>query len=222
MFLRDLFLIVAIPNLRLLVSAGEQPFYVHRSSLLVILAISRQDSSMHGTRESLRVTEKIDGLSNHAAVDVAPHAESVPQQPVNEAIDRAPHKTDGMSATVAVDDRREVVQNGIEKHVDRFPSLQHVIPPLNFAMVSPGVYRSGYPNTMNHGFLKSLKLKTLIYLCPENCNEANVAFCQENGINIMQFGIQGNKEPFTDIPEPVRDLLHASTMSCVYDLEITY
>lgn len=86
--------------------------------------------------------------------------------------------------------------------------VRHVIPPLNFAMVAPGVYRSGYPNAMNHSFLKSLRLKTLIYLCPENCNEANLAFCQQNNISIMQFGIQGNKEPFTDIPEPViRDAL---------------
>lgn len=82
-----------------------------------------------------------------------------------------------------------------------------VTPPLNFAMVAPGIYRSGYPNVSNHSFLKSLKLKTLIYLCPENCNEDNISFCSENGIDIMQFGIQGNKEPFVDIPEPVRWLV---------------
>ncbi len=78
-----------------------------------------------------------------------------------------------------------------------------VNPPLNFAMVSPGIYRSGYPKVANHSFLKSLKLKTLIYLCPEDCNEDNLNFCRENGVDIMQFGIQGNKEPFVDIPEPV-------------------
>lgn len=78
-----------------------------------------------------------------------------------------------------------------------------VIPPLNFAMVSPGVYRSGYPNSMNHSFLKSLQLKTLIYLCPENCDDSNVSFCKQNGVKILQFGIQGNKEPFSEIPEPV-------------------
>lgn len=79
-----------------------------------------------------------------------------------------------------------------------------VIPPPNFAMVSPGVYRSGYPKAMNHSFLKSLQLKTLIYLCPESCDESNVDFCKQNGIQILQFGIQGNKEPFVDMPEPVR------------------
>lgn len=84
--------------------------------------------------------------------------------------------------------------------------IENVVPPPNFAMVSPGIYRSGYPQAVNHSFLKSLKLKTLIYLCPENCNEDNVKFCKENDISIMQFGIQGNKEPFTDIPEPVRNV----------------
>ncbi|CAN8075982.1 unnamed protein product [Agarophyton chilense] len=86
--------------------------------------------------------------------------------------------------------------------------MEPVIPPLNFAMVSPGVYRSGYPKIFNHSFLQSLGLKTLIYLCPEDCNEQNLAFYRQNGINVLQFGIPGNKEPFTDIPEPViRDAL---------------
>lgn len=79
----------------------------------------------------------------------------------------------------------------------------HVIPPANFAMVCPGVYRSGYPKPMNHSFLKSLKLKTLIFMCPEDCDEANRDFCKQSGIVILQFGIQGNKEPFSDIPESV-------------------
>lgn len=86
-----------------------------------------------------------------------------------------------------------------------------VIPPANFAMVCPGVYRSGYPKPMNHSFLKSLKLKTLIFMCPEDCDEANREFCKQSGIEILQFGIQGNKEPFSDIPEPVC----YSTISCI-------
>lgn len=79
-----------------------------------------------------------------------------------------------------------------------------VVPPLNFAMVTPGVYRSGYPRAVNHSFLRSLDLRTIIYLCPEDYSEANVKFCQEENIKLLQFGIQGNKEPFVDIPEFVR------------------
>ena len=40
---------------------------------------------------------------------------------------------------------------------------QKLVPPLNFAMVSPGVYRSGYPNKKNFPFLKKLGLKSLMY-----------------------------------------------------------
>jgi tyrosine-protein phosphatase SIW14 len=37
------------------------------------------------------------------------------------------------------------------------------IPPLNFAMVAKGVYRSGYPNPKNFPFLKKLGLKSILY-----------------------------------------------------------
>lgn len=36
------------------------------------------------------------------------------------------------------------------------------IPPLNFAMVAKGVYRSGYPNKRNHPFLSKLGLKSIL------------------------------------------------------------
>jgi tyrosine-protein phosphatase SIW14 len=78
------------------------------------------------------------------------------------------------------------------------------VPPLNFAMVDPGIYRSGYPGPVNHSFLSTLKLKTIIYLCPEHYSEANIQFCSGEKITLLQFGIQGNKEPFVDMPEYVR------------------
>ncbi|OMJ20699.1 putative tyrosine-protein phosphatase [Smittium culicis] len=37
-----------------------------------------------------------------------------------------------------------------------------LVPPLNFAMVAPGIYRSGFPNTRNHNFLLSLGLKKIM------------------------------------------------------------
>ncbi|KAK4525293.1 hypothetical protein GAYE_SCF09G3201 [Galdieria yellowstonensis] len=83
-----------------------------------------------------------------------------------------------------------------------------LIPPLNFAMVSPGVYRAGYPNKKNYLFLKKLNLKTVLYLCPEDYSSANIEFFMETGTQVLQFGIPGNKEPFVDIPEDViRDAL---------------
>lgn len=38
-----------------------------------------------------------------------------------------------------------------------------LVPPLNFAMVSKGIYRSGYPNRKNFPFLAKLKLRSILY-----------------------------------------------------------
>ena len=37
-----------------------------------------------------------------------------------------------------------------------------IVPPMNFSMINDGVYRSGYPNSKNFGFLLTLKLKTVL------------------------------------------------------------
>eukprot|EP01094_Clydonella_sp_ATCC50884_P023752 TRINITY_DN5772_c0_g1_i1.p1 TRINITY_DN5772_c0_g1~~TRINITY_DN5772_c0_g1_i1.p1 ORF type:complete len:204 (-),score=65.80 TRINITY_DN5772_c0_g1_i1:314-898(-) len=76
-----------------------------------------------------------------------------------------------------------------------------LIPPLNFAMVAHGVYRSGYPNKKNHQFLRKLKLRSILYLCPEEYSQPNIEFMKENNIQLLHYGINGNKEPFVDIPE---------------------
>lgn len=73
-------------------------------------------------------------------------------------------------------------------------------PPPNFAMVERGIYRSGIPNASNFGFLQTLKLRSIIYLCPEPYPEANLKFLQSHGIQLFQFGIEGKKEPFVTIP----------------------
>lgn len=42
-----------------------------------------------------------------------------------------------------------------------------LVPPLNFAMVAPGVYRSGHPNKQNFSFLRKLGLKTIMCVTRE-------------------------------------------------------
>lgn len=75
------------------------------------------------------------------------------------------------------------------------------VPPLNFAMVDNGIFRSGFPDTANFSFLQSLKLRSILCLCPEPYPEANLEFLKVNGIRLFQFGIDGCKEPFVNIPE---------------------
>ncbi|WRX27519.1 Atypical dual-specificity phosphatase Siw14-like - like 3 [Theobroma cacao] len=67
------------------------------------------------------------------------------------------------------------------------------VPPLNFAMVDNGVFRSGFPDSANFSFLESLGLRSIIYLCPEPYPEANNEFLKANGIRLFQFGIDGCK-----------------------------
>ncbi|EAN76791.1 lipid-like atypical dual specificity phosphatase, putative [Trypanosoma equiperdum] len=80
---------------------------------------------------------------------------------------------------------------------------EQLVPTINFAMVCPGVYRSGYPTRKNYRFIRALGLRTIIYLCPEDYAESNVKFCEESGITIRRFATEGNKEPFMDISEPL-------------------
>ncbi|XVE72459.1 hypothetical protein DITRI_Ditri11bG0040900 [Diplodiscus trichospermus] len=77
----------------------------------------------------------------------------------------------------------------------------NLIPPLNFAMVDNGIFRSGFPDSANFSFLQTLNLRSVIYLCPEPYSEANTGFLKSNGIRLFQFGIEGYKEPFVNIPE---------------------
>jgi len=87
-------------------------------------------------------------------------------------------------------------------------TIDLIIPPLNFAMVAKGVYRSGYPNPKNFPFLKKLGLKSIFYLCPEEYPRPHLDFIKRQGIKLFHFGIAGNKEPFVDIPDSViRDAL---------------
>jgi len=71
----------------------------------------------------------------------------------------------------------------------KIPSL--LVPPLNFAMVTKGIYRSGFPNKKNFAFLKKLKLKSIMYLSPDEYFEENYQFMKENNIQFFQYKIEG-------------------------------
>eukprot|EP00039_Didymoeca_costata_P012024 m.172118 g.172118 ORF g.172118 m.172118 type:complete len:201 (-) comp15360_c0_seq28:754-1356(-) len=74
-------------------------------------------------------------------------------------------------------------------------------PPINFSMVAPGVYRSGFPEGDNFSFLeKKLKLKSVLLLVPESIPDKLLAFYKQAGVKVFQIGVPGNKEPFVDIP----------------------
>ncbi|KAL2941486.1 Tyrosine-protein phosphatase DSP3 [Bienertia sinuspersici] len=73
-------------------------------------------------------------------------------------------------------------------------------PPTNFSMVEDGLYRSGFPESVNFSFLETLNLKSIIYLCTEPYPEEHLKFLESQNIRLFQFGIEGTKET---IPEDV-------------------
>ncbi|XP_030958247.1 tyrosine-protein phosphatase DSP1-like isoform X2 [Quercus lobata] len=79
--------------------------------------------------------------------------------------------------------------------------LELLIPPLNFSMVDYGIFRSGFPDDANFGFLKSLGLRSVISLCTEPYPEVSKKFLKDNKIELFTFEIDGCKEPFVNIPE---------------------
>ena len=69
-------------------------------------------------------------------------------------------------------------------------------PPITFARVTPGVYRSGFPTLRNLQFLKRLGLKTMIKLDHDEYHEDMLEWIAECGIEVIKCGVKANKEPF--------------------------
>ncbi|XP_028779623.1 probable tyrosine-protein phosphatase DSP4 [Neltuma alba] len=78
-----------------------------------------------------------------------------------------------------------------------------LMPPLNFGMVDYGIFRSGFPDSASFGFLKTLRLRSIICLFPDEYPEANLEFLKANGIRLYQFGIDGSKDLLTKDPEDI-------------------
>jgi tyrosine-protein phosphatase SIW14 len=69
-------------------------------------------------------------------------------------------------------------------------------PPLNFALVSPGVYRSGFPTRHNLGFLQTLGIRTLLRI--EDCAYPVELqdWIESVGIQVVDCILTPNQEPF--------------------------
>ncbi|KAF9364514.1 hypothetical protein BGX34_001285 [Mortierella sp. NVP85] len=78
-----------------------------------------------------------------------------------------------------------------------------LVPPLNFAMVAPGVYRSGHPNKNNFPFMRKLGLKVIVQMSEEPYAPDLEEFLQRENIRRIHYKIEGNKEPFIEIDEEV-------------------
>jgi hypothetical protein len=68
--------------------------------------------------------------------------------------------------------------------------------PLMLAVLSS--FSAGFPGKKNFPFLKTLNLRTIVYLCPEEYPEANLNFLTGIHVQVLQFGVAGNKVSNTE------------------------
>lgn len=87
----------------------------------------------------------------------------------------------------------------VGRHILRTHTPVTLTPPENFAPVIHDIYRLSFPQPQNFDFLKTLKLKLILCLIPEDYPELQLQFLAENNIELFQLGILGNKEPFVVI-----------------------
>jgi hypothetical protein len=81
-----------------------------------------------------------------------------------------------------------------------YPSASLLVPPLSFALVCPGVYRSACPSSRNLAFLQGLALKSVVYLCKEEYPSATKELLEkEVGVEIKCFPLSGESRGSREI-----------------------
>ncbi|KAI1115498.1 tyrosine phosphatase [Nemania sp. NC0429] len=80
-------------------------------------------------------------------------------------------------------------------------------PPVNFAMVCEGLYRSGYPQAQDYPFMQSLKLKTIVTLVRKELPDGYQEFIEVNQITHKIFDMAGTKKE--EIPVELMRAIHA-------------
>jgi tyrosine-protein phosphatase SIW14 len=76
-----------------------------------------------------------------------------------------------------------------------------LMPPLYFARVSDGIYRSAYPVGMSMSFVANLPIKSFICLSPSDVKPDLQEYAQSNNIQLFQFDVKINQEPFLSMDD---------------------
>lgn len=85
--------------------------------------------------------------------------------------------------------KREPHSCGSRGNLVTAPPPLRIIPPLNFCPVERQLYRLGQPSMINQMFLRSLGLKTILWLASEEPQDDFLEFCLDNKIEIEFIGI---------------------------------
>ncbi|EAY18564.1 Tyrosine phosphatase family protein [Trichomonas vaginalis G3] len=83
-----------------------------------------------------------------------------------------------------------------------------LIPPFRFSAVEIDVFRGAYPVKLNFGFLKTLKLKTMISLIPNPIDEDLAEFCKNEKIENHYFSVPKFIDQIIMTPNTVTQILN--------------
>ena len=78
-----------------------------------------------------------------------------------------------------------------------------IVPPIAFARVCPGIYRSAYPASKSLHFIDSLHLKSMVALVdkPSDVKKELREYATVRGISMIECAVGINQEPFVTMSE---------------------
>jgi tyrosine-protein phosphatase SIW14 len=135
-----------------------------------------------------KVREFVHSLGLSASDGLVQHAADTPHEDLSVILN-----PDNESSVLCKSDTRGTTTpaSSVRSAPDR---LQSLVPPNNYGAVLPGaIYRSSYPEEKNYGFLKDLKIKTILTLVPEPLSPEYQDFMKEAGIQHFHVHIKANK-----------------------------
>lgn len=127
-----------------------------------------------------RLLGKFNSIHSHPTND--PHSSSSDQSNSN---DLTPKSLTPASLTPFPPSRRSIHPSTPSPAPTPKVSIAPLVPPLGFAMVAPGVYRSGHPNHCNFAFLDGLQLKSIMYICADSYRPHTFNWAQDRGLKIF-------------------------------------
>ena len=87
--------------------------------------------------------------------------------------------------------------------------LRELIPPFRFSYVETDLFRGAYPVKNNFNFLKTLKLKSIISLIPNELNDEDLLpFCKEQKIEIFRYQVPKFIDQIIITPNTITEIIN--------------
>ena len=155
-------------------SRTSSPLLATRSPLVPFGTTSNSTSACSTSTSSRTNTSTPSGIDRAPSNPSGPHTEHDPKSPSSPA-DLAPplppflarilatHHPPPQPSSPSYGPEARPVPQSLYLPPPAIPDVEEdLVPPENFALVCPGVYRSGFPKKRNFGFLGTLGLKTIL------------------------------------------------------------